>query len=61
MEFDAEKYATLIMRSWKRQITKGIELENQERIRNPVEKENYKYLGILEADTTKQVKVKENF
>ena len=38
---------------WKRQTMEGIELPNQERIRTFGEKENYKYLGILEVDTIK--------
>ena len=37
----------------------GIELPNQEKIRIPREKETSKYLGILEADTIKQVEMKE--
>ena len=40
-------------------ITEGIELSNQERIRTLGEKETYKYLGILEADTIKQVDMKD--
>ena len=32
----------------KRQMTKGIELLNQEKMRMLGEKENYKYLGTLE-------------
>ena len=37
----------------------GIELPNQENIRMLREKETYKYLGILEVDTIKQVEMKE--
>ena len=37
----------------------GIELTNQERIRMLREKETYKYLGMLEVDTIKQVEMKE--
>ena len=37
----------------------GIQLLNQERIKTLVEKEYYKYLGILEADTIKQRERKE--
>ena len=44
----------LIIKSGKIQ-RKGIEQPNQERIRILGEKENDKYLGILEADTIKQV------
>ena len=58
MEFVVEKCAMLIMRSGKRQMTEGIELPNQERIRTLGEKETYKYLGILEADTVKSVEMK---
>ena len=36
----------------------GMELLNQEGIRTLGEKENYKYLGILEADTIKRKKKK---
>ena len=43
----------------KRQMTEGIELQNQEKMRTFGEKETYKYLGILEADTIKQVEMKE--
>ena len=42
--------AILAMKSRKIQITEGIELPNQERIRPSQETENYKYLGILEAN-----------
>ena len=49
----------LIMKSGKRQIREGIEQPNQERIRTLEEKENYKYLGILEANTIKQGEMKE--
>ena len=37
----------------------GIELPNQDKIRTLGGKEMYKYLGILEADTIKQVEMKE--
>ena len=59
MEFGIEKYAMLIMKSDKRHMTEGTELSNQEKIRTLVEKETYKYLGILEADTIKKVEIKE--
>ena len=51
MEFGIEKYATFLMKSGKRHITEGMELPNQDKIRTVGEKETYKYLGILEADT----------
>ena len=59
MEFDVEKCAMLVMKSGKRHLTDGIELPNQDKIRMLREKETYKYLGILEADTIKQVEMKE--
>ena len=43
MEFDWERSNMFIMRSGKGQITEGIELPNQKRIRTFGEKENYKY------------------
>ena len=46
------------MKSGKRHLTDGIELPNQDKIRTLAEKETYKYLGILEADTIKQVEMK---
>ena len=39
--------------------TDRIELPNPDKIRTLREKEPYKYLGILEADTIKQVKIKD--
>ena len=59
MEFDIEKCDMLIMKSGKRHMTEEIELPNQNRIRTFGEKETYKYLGILEGDNFKQVKMKE--
>ena len=47
------------MKSGKRHLMYGMELSNQDKIRMLGEKETYKYLGILEADTIKQVKMKE--
>ena len=49
----------LVMKIGKRHLTDGIELPNQDKIRMLGEKEIYKYLGILEADTIKQVEMKE--
>ena len=61
MKFGLEKCAMLIMKSRKRQMTEEIELPNQEKIRMLEEKETYKYLGMLEADTIKQVEMDEKF
>ena len=55
MEFGLEKCAMLVMKSGKRHITDGMELPNQDKIRTLGVKETYKYFGILEADTIKQV------
>ena len=49
----------LIIKSRKPQMTKRIELPNQEKIRTFREKEIYKYLGVLEADTMKHAEMKE--
>ena len=54
MEFDIEKFAMLIMRRGKKEVTKWRELLNQESIRTFGEKGKYKYLKILESYTTKK-------
>ena len=59
MEFCIEKCAMLVMKSGKQHLTDGMELANQDKIRTLAENETYKYLGILEADTIKQVEMKE--
>ena len=41
------------------QTTDGMEPPNQDKIKTLGEKETYKYLGMLEADTIKQVEMKE--
>ena len=55
MEFGIKKCALLVMKSGQRHGTDGI---NQDKIRTLAEKETNKYLGILEADTIKQVDMK---
>ena len=52
--------AMLVMKSGKRQLTDGMELQNQDKIKTFAENETYKYLGILGADTIKQVEMKNN-
>ena len=47
------------MKSGKRHLTDGIKLPNKDKIRTLGEKETYKYLGILEADTIKPVEMYE--
>ena len=60
MEFGIEKCDIIIINA-KRHVTEGIKLPNQEKIRMLRGKETYKYEGILEADTIKQIKMKEKF
>ena len=59
MKFGIEKCALLVIKSGQRHLTDGIELPNQDKIRTLAENETYKYLGILEADTIKQVEMKD--
>ena len=42
-----------------KQLTDGMKLPNQDKIRTFGEKETYKHLGILEAETIKQMEMKE--
>ena len=48
----------LVMKSGKPQLTDGMELPNQGKIKTLTENETYKYVGILEADTLKQGEMK---
>ena len=57
MAFGIEKYAMLVTKSVKRHTTGGIDLPNQDKIKMLVENDAYKYLGILEAETIKQVQM----
>ena len=56
MEFGIEKCAMLVMKSGKRHLTDGIEIPNKDKIRTLGEKETYKYLGNLEADTVNDLR-----
>ena len=47
------------MKSGKRHITDGMELPNHDKIRTLGEEKTYKHLVILEADTIKQVEMKD--
>ena len=49
----------LVMKNGKQNLIDGMKLPNQDKIRTLGEKESYKYLGILETDTIKQVEMKE--
>ena len=57
MESDIEKCDKLIMKSEKRHKTKGIELQNERKIRTLGEKETYNHRVILEAYTTKKAEM----
>ena len=59
MEFGIEKCAMLVMKSGKRHMTDGMEQPNHDKIRTLGKNELYRYLGILEADTIKQVEMKD--
>ena len=59
MEFGIEKCANIVTKSGKRHLTNGMELSNQDKIKTLAENETYKYFGILEADTIKQVEMKD--
>ena len=59
MEFGIEKCVMLVMKSGKRHLTDRMELPNQDKIRTLREYESYRYSGILEADTIKQVEMKD--
>ena len=58
MEFGIKKCAMLVRKSGKRHLTDGMELQSQYKIRTLGEKGTFKCLGILEADTIKQVEMK---
>ena len=59
IKFGIEKCAMQVMKSGKQYMTEGVELPNQVVIRTRGEKENYKLLVILEADTIKKQEMKE--
>ena len=59
MEFGIEKCVMLVMKRARQHQSDGIELPNQDKIRTLEEKETYKYLGNLEAETTKEEEMKE--
>ena len=59
MEFGIEKCAMLVMKSGKRHTADRIELPNQNKMRTLGENKTYKYLGILEANTIRQVQMKD--
>ena len=60
MEFDIEKCAILVMEKGKTMKSVGTELPDGKVIKSLQEGENYKYLGILEADKFLEEKMKLN-
>ena len=54
MEFWMGNCSMGVMKSGERETMKKIELRNQERILTLAEKMNFKFVGILKADTIKQ-------
>ena len=52
-EFDCEKCTKLTIKTVKRELTEGTELQNQESIRTLGEKENYEPFRILGVGTIK--------
>ena len=58
IEFTMGKCDMLVMKRGKRHLTDRLEQPNQDKIRTLGEKETYKYLGILESDSIKQVETK---
>ena len=60
MEFGIKKCGVVIMKRGKSNKTDGIVLPNGETIKE-VEKDGYKYLGILELDNIKEKEMKDKF
>ena len=59
MGFGIEKCAMLVMKIGKRHMTDEMKLPNHDKIRMLEENETYKWLGILEPGTIKQVQMKD--
>ena len=57
--FAKKKCAMLLMKNGKQHLTDGMEPPNKGKIRTLGEKLTYKYFDIFEADTIKQVELKE--
>ena len=60
MEFGIKKCGVIIMNRGKVKSTDGIELPSGEKIRE-IEKDRYKYKGILEYDRVKEQEIKDKF
>ena len=59
MEFGFETCTMLRLRSGERESAEGIEIPTQESIKTLREKENFRYLIIVETDAIKQAEMKE--
>ena len=59
MEFWPRKMYHAHQKKWQMTYADGMELRNYDKIRTLGENETYKYLCILEADTIKQVEMKD--
>ena len=55
MESGNKKNEPFLLSKWEKKNNRKIELFNQENVRIFVEKENYRYSGILEMVTGKQI------
>ena len=60
MEFGKKKCDVLVLKRGKVVSSAGVEMPDDERI-TKIEKNGYKYLGILEYNKIKESKMKENF
>ena len=60
MEFGKKKCDVLVLKRGKVVSSAGVEMPDDERIKE-IEKNGYKYLGILEYNKIKESKMKENF
>ena len=60
MEFGIKKSGVLVMKKSRYHHSEGIEMPSQEKIREIDVKNEYKYLGVLDADGIKDKTMKEN-
>ena len=60
MEFGIKKCGVLVLKRGTVVSSEGVEMPDGERIKE-VEKNGYRYLGILEYNKIKESKMKENF
>ena len=60
MQFGIKKCGVIVLRRGDIVLSEGVEMPDGERIKE-VQKNGYKYLGILEYNKIKESKTKENF